>query len=88
MDNLVVTRFAMDRYRERVADLSDHEIFARLSGPVFELAAMIGAPFVKLPSGHRAVIREHTVVTILHADCSCGLLDPRRDLPLQSEKSQ
>jgi hypothetical protein len=79
MDNLIVSRHAMDRYRECVADLSDHEIFARLSGPAFELAAEIGAPFVKLPTGHRAVIRDATVITILHADCSCGLLDPRRD---------
>jgi hypothetical protein len=79
MDNLIVTRHAMDCYRERVADLSDHEIFRRLTSPAFELAAEIGAPFVKLPSGHRAVIRDATVVTILHADTASGGLDPRRD---------
>lgn len=76
---LIVTRHAMDRYRESVADLSDHEIFARLSGRAFELAAEIGAPFVKLPSGYRAVIRDATVVTILDADCARGRLDARND---------
>lgn len=76
---LIVTRHAMDRYRERVADLSDHEIFARLSGRAFELAAEFGAPFVRLPTGHRAVIREATVVTILDVDCARGRLDPRKD---------
>lgn len=70
---------AMDRYRERVADLSVREIFLALSGPTFELAVEIGAPFVKLPSGHGAVIRRATVITILEAGCTCGLLDPRRD---------
>lgn len=78
-ETLTVSRHAMDCYRERVADLSDHEIFRRLTSPAFELAAEIGAPFVKLPSGHRAVIRDATVVTILHADTACGCLDPRRD---------
>ena len=85
---LMVSRKALDRYRELVANLSDREIFTALSGPTFELAAEIGAPFVKLGSGHRAVIREGTVVTILHADCSCGLLDPRRDPTLQQEQPQ
>jgi len=72
---LTVSRHAMDRYRERVADLPDAEIFARLSGPTFELAAELGAPLVKLPTGHHAVLREETVVTILPADASVGSLD-------------
>jgi hypothetical protein len=76
---LTVTRHAMDCYRERVANLPDAEIFAALSGPAFGLAANIGAPFVRLPTGHRALIREATVVTILHADTHPGRLDPRND---------
>jgi hypothetical protein len=76
---LTVSRHAMDRYRERVSDLPDAEISARLSGPAFALAAEFGAPFVRLPTGHRAVIREATVVTILHADTARGRLDPRHD---------
>jgi len=76
---LTVTRHAMDRYRERVADLTDREIFTVLSGPTFELAAEIGAPFVKLPSGHRALIRDSTVITILDCKGGHGCLDPRND---------
>jgi hypothetical protein len=78
-DALIVTRNAMDRYREQVADVSDHEIFVALSGPTFELAAEIGAPFVRLGTGQRAVIRDHSVITILSADCTPYLLDPRND---------
>lgn len=72
---VTVSRHAIDRYRERVADLSDHEIFAALSGPAFELAAEIGAPLVKLPGGQHAVLREDTVVTVLPADASVAALD-------------
>jgi hypothetical protein len=74
---ITVSRHAMDRYRERVADLPDSEIFAALSGPTFELAVQIGAPLVKLPSGHHAVIREETVVTILHPGCPLPELERR-----------
>lgn len=76
---VTVSRHAMDRYRERVADPPDCEIFAALSGPTFELAAEIGAPFVKLPTGHHVVIRDATVVTVLSADRGLGQLDPRND---------
>ena len=82
---VTVSRHAMDRYRERVADLSDAEIFARLSSPTVELAAEFGAPFVKLPTGHRVLIREGTVVTILDGTGGRGCLDPhnnRRSRPL------
>lgn len=74
-DPVIVSRHAMDRYRERVADLSDHEIFTRLSGPAFVLAVEFGASFVKLPSGHHAVLREETVITVLPPDCSIEALD-------------
>jgi len=79
MPDLVVTRHAMDRYRERVADLPDCDIFARLTGSTFEAAAAFGAPFVRLESGQRVVIRGFTVVTVLPIDCHPGKLDPRRD---------
>lgn len=74
-DPVTVSRHAMDRYRERVADLPDCEIFAALSGPTFELAAELGAPLVKLPTGQHAVLREDTVVTVLPADASVNALD-------------
>lgn len=72
---VTVSRHAMDRYRERVADLSDSEIFARLSGRTFEIAVELGAPMVKLPTGHHAVLRDCTVVTVLPSDCSIDALD-------------
>lgn len=75
MVNLIVTRHAMDRYRERVADLSDHEIFRRLTTPTFELAVELGAPMVKLATGHHAVLRQDTVVTVLPSDVSVDALD-------------
>lgn len=82
---VTVSRHAMDRYRERVADVPDCEIFAALSGPTFELAAELGAPLVKLPGGHHAVLREDTVVTVLPADASVDALDrfssPRSPAP-------
>lgn len=72
---VVVSRHAIDRYRERVADLTDHEIFAALTTPAFELAVRLGAPMVKLPSGHHAVLRDDTVVTVLPPDASVAALD-------------
>lgn len=74
-----VSRHAMDRYRERVADLPDAAIFAELSKPIFERAAAIGAPFVKLSSGHRALIRNDVVVTVLPKDTWLGVLRTERD---------
>lgn len=69
-----VSRHAMDRYRERVADLPDAAIFAELSKPIFDQAAAIGAPFVKLPTGHRALMRGDVVVTVLPKETWVGVL--------------
>ena len=71
---ICVSRHAMDRYRERVADLPDAAIFAELSKPIFDQAAAMGAPFVKLASGHRALIRGDVVVTVLPKDTWAGVL--------------
>lgn len=72
---VTVSRHAMDRYRERVADVSDREIFAALTTPTFELAVELGAPMAKLPGGHHAVLRQDTVVTVLPSDASVDALD-------------
>jgi hypothetical protein len=72
--SIFVSRHAMDRYRERVANLPDAAIFAELSKPIFDKAAAIGAPFVKLPTGHRALIRGDVVVTVLPRDTWVGVL--------------
>lgn len=74
-----VSRHAVDRYRERVADLPDEAICAELSKPAFDAAAKVGAPFVKLPSGHRALMRGDVVVTVLPKDTWVGVLRTERD---------
>lgn len=82
---VTVSRHAMDRYRERVANVSDREIFEALTTPTFELAVELGAPMVKLPGGHHAVLREDTVVTVLPSDASVDTLNrfssPTRPAP-------
>lgn len=75
---IVVTRHAMDRYRERVANVPDVQIFKALSGRAFDVAARIGAPFVKLSSGHRALIKDGAVITVLPKNTWSGVL--RSDL--------
>ncbi|MFC3097339.1 hypothetical protein [Alteraurantiacibacter palmitatis] len=74
-----VTEHAITRYRERVARLPEAQILLLLRGRAFEAADRFGAPFVRLPGGQRAVLRDHTIVTILPADCPAGHLDPAKD---------
>lgn len=63
-----VTGHAIMRYQERISPRStEDEVRARLSGKVFQMAALFGAGVVKLGSGHRVVIRNNTVVTVLPA---------------------
>jgi hypothetical protein len=62
---IIGSQHAIQRYRERVENLPDEQIIAALSGTIFKLSAAINSPFVKLPSGHRAVIRQNTVITVL-----------------------
>ena len=62
---LHVTRHALVRFRERVADVPDREARQALSGRAFETAEMIGAPVVILPAGQRAVIKGKHIVTVL-----------------------
>ena len=79
MPELIVTRHAMDRYRERVKDVPDRDIFAHLTNKTFEIAAQFGARYVRLSKGQRAVIIQHRIVTILPCDHAPGRLDPTRD---------
>lgn len=65
---LEVTLHAVERYQQRVANVSDAEARAALSCRNFQLAADFGAPFVRLGTGHRVVIEQHRVVTVLPAD--------------------
>jgi len=62
---LAVTQHAIARYRERVKDMPDEIIRAALSGRAFDAAETVGRCSVILPSGHRAIIRNGTIITIL-----------------------
>ena len=65
-----VTAHAIDRFRERIADLPDETIRAMLSSPVIARAAAFGANWVRIAGGHRICLRGHTVTTILPPDHS------------------
>jgi hypothetical protein len=68
MPDLAVSKHAVMRYQQRVADLPAEIVRAILSTPAIVCAANFGAQFVRLSSGHRIVIEEHVVVTILPPD--------------------
>lgn len=76
MPELTVTRHALDRYRERVDDLPDREIHARLTTAPYQIAAEIG---VRFGAGQRAVIIDHKVITILPQDHAQGSMSLARD---------
>ncbi|MGE8143067.1 hypothetical protein ACQKOE_13915 [Novosphingobium sp. NPDC080210] len=63
-----VSQHALDRYRERIANLSDDEIRAALITPAVMTAAAIGARFVRIASGHRIALADYTITTILPPD--------------------
>ena len=71
---LLISVHAVERYRQRVANLPEPQARAAIDCPAARLAAQIGAPFVKLPSGHCLVIRHHTVITVLPAEVWTGSL--------------
>lgn len=67
--DLHVFQHAIERFRERVADLSDQAIVDALSTPVIQLAAALGAEcHVRLPTGQRITVKDRTVVTVLPAE--------------------
>ena len=66
MNKIWVSNHAIQRYRERVEDLSTLKIVAALSGRAFKTALAFQCNAVKLPSGHRAVLSDTgEVVTVL-----------------------
>jgi len=76
---LFVTPHAIQRYRERVENVSPLEVDRRLNELAFIRAAFFGAPFVKLGGGQRVVIKDWQVITVLPSDHMAGSLDRRRD---------
>lgn len=60
-----VTDHAIQRYRERVTDVPDEQIVAALSGKAFAACSAIGRGAVVLPTGHRVIVDNGIVVTVL-----------------------
>lgn len=75
-----VTAHAIQRFQERVANLSAEAIVAYLNTAPFRLAKCMGAVSVKLGSRHRALFSpDGAIVTIAPADMKPGQLDRRRN---------
>lgn len=62
---VVVSLHAIRRYQERVADVPDDEAERALTGTAFQSASDMGSGAVILPTGHRAIVADGTVVTVL-----------------------
>jgi hypothetical protein len=60
-----VTFHAIARYQERVEPVSDDEARAALSSPFIMRAIAFGAHCVRLGTGHRVIIRDKAIVTVL-----------------------
>lgn len=78
-----ITSHAISRYRERVSPVSYDAARLALSCAAVELAASIGAPFVKLGTGQHIVVRDHAVITVLPKDKHLGTMGKERWQELQ-----
>jgi hypothetical protein len=85
MPEVFLTRHAIQRYRERVADVPAAAIWAALDIPAVRIAIDFGARFVRLPGGQRVVLKENRIVTILPRDRCRGSLDRRLDKEIDGE---
>lgn len=85
MPDLFLTRHAIQRYRERVADLPAAEIWRALDCPAVRVAIEFGARFVRLSGGQRVVLEENRVVTILPRNRGRAALARRNDRQLNDE---
>lgn len=62
-----ITQHAIERFQERVENLPDDAVVDRLRCPAVLKAAAFGAPIVRLATGHRIVLQNGSVVTVLPA---------------------
>lgn len=60
-----VTRHAIERYQERVANVSDDDAREALSTRALQVAAQFGARFVRLATGHRVLVENGCAITVL-----------------------
>jgi hypothetical protein len=65
---MLITQHARQRFRERVANLTDEAIDAALSSPTIIRAMQFGARYVRLGTGQHVVINEGVIVTVLPKD--------------------
>ena len=79
MAEVFLTRHAIQRYRERVADVPAAVIWRALDIPAVRIAIDFGARYVRLAGGQRVVLEENRVVTILPRDIHETALAPGRD---------
>jgi hypothetical protein len=69
MTALHITHHAIQRYIARVdPSASPDTARAALDTPATRAAAQFGATFVRLATGHRIVVQDFTVVTVMPAD--------------------
>jgi hypothetical protein len=76
---LRITSHAVERYQERVANVTPTEARIALTSPVIAKAADFGAPYVKLGTGQHVVLEGRVVVTVLPKDEHPGCFAPDRD---------
>lgn len=79
MAEIFLTRHAIQRYKERVADVPAAAIWAALDIPAVRIAIDFGARFVRLSGGQRIVLEHNRIVTILPRDRCRGSLHRRND---------
>lgn len=79
MAEVYLTRHAIQRYRERVADVPAVAIWLALDCPAVRIAIDFGARYVRLAGGQRVVLEENRVVTILPREIHESALAPDRD---------
>lgn len=73
--NPTITHHALSRAIERVPGIATvDQARALLSSPAIRLAARFGAHYVKLGSGHRVVVNDNTVITVLPSDAKAWRL--------------
>jgi len=75
-----VTRHAIDRCRERVPGITtEDQARALLSSSAIVIAWRFGAKYVRLGTGHRVVIEDGAVTTVLPAETHVWKMGSRWD---------
>lgn len=73
-----ITKHAIERAIERGIARTEEQALAVLNSQAVQTALAFGAPFVRLASGHRIVVTDGAIITVLPPETRLGSLDPRR----------